>query len=135
MDTHPFVLRRPRLLSGRLEGRLRGSAVPAKKPLMTFWVYLLRCADRSYYVGHTDDLDKRIAQHRRGEIAGYTTTRRPVQFLHAEAFTTREEALAAERQLKGWSRKKKEAWARSDWAEVSRLGQRRTSTRSPRPSG
>ena len=102
---------------------------------MSFWVYLLRCADQSYYVGHTDDLDKRVAQHQLGEIAGYTTTRRPVQLMHAESFPTREEALGAERQLKGWSRKKKEAWARSDWAEVSRLGQRRTSTRPPRPSG
>jgi predicted GIY-YIG superfamily endonuclease len=93
---------------------------------MSFWVYLLRCADQSYYVGHTDDLEKRIAEHQRGEIAGYTTTRRPVHLMHAESFSTREEALAAERQLKRWSRKKKEAWARGDWGEVSRLSQRRT---------
>jgi predicted GIY-YIG superfamily endonuclease len=102
---------------------------------MSFSVYLLRCADQSYYVGHTDDLEKRITQHQRGEIAGYTTTRRPVRLVHAESFATREEALRAERQLKGWSRKKKEAWARGDWTEVSRLGQRHTPSRSPRPSG
>ncbi len=102
---------------------------------MSFWVYLLRCADQSYYVGHTDDLEKRIAQHQRGEIAGYTATRRPILLVHAESFPTRDEALRAERQLKGWSRQKKEAWARGDWAAVSRLGERRTSRRSPGPSG
>jgi putative endonuclease len=134
-DAHPFALRRPRLFSGRLEGRLPGTAVPAKRILMSFWVYLLRCADGSYYVGHTDDLEKRIAEHQRGDMAGYTATWRPVQLVHAESFTTREEALGAERQLKGWSRKKKEAWARGDWAEVSRLGERRTSTRRPPPGG
>jgi len=101
---------------------------------MSFWVYLLRCADQSYDIGHTDDLEKRVAQHQQGEIAGHTATRRPVQLVHAESFASREEALSAERQLKGWSRKKKEAWARSDWIEVSRLGQRRTSSRSSRPS-
>ena len=102
--------------------------------LMSFWVYLLRCADQSYYVGHTDELEERIAQHQQGEIEGYTTTRRPVQLMHAESFTTREAALAAERQLKGWSWKKKEAWARGDWAEVSQLSRRRTATRAPRQS-
>ena len=101
---------------------------------MSFWVYLLRCADQSYYVGHTDDLEKCIGEHQRGEIAGYTSTRRPVHLMHAESFTTREEALGAERQIKGWSRQKKEAWAQGDWAEVTRLAQRRTSARPPRPS-
>jgi predicted GIY-YIG superfamily endonuclease len=88
---------------------------------MSFWVYILRCADGSYYTGHTDDLEKRLAEHHTGQVAGYTATRGPVRLLFSEVFSTREEALASERRIKGWSRKKKEAMMRGDWAEVSRL--------------
>ena len=93
---------------------------------MNFWVYILRCADWSYYTGHTDNLEKRVAQHQVGELPGYTLTRRPVTLVYSEMFMTREEALASERRIKGWSRKKKEAMMRGDWKEVSRLakGQR-----------
>ncbi|MBL8501713.1 MAG: GIY-YIG nuclease family protein [Nitrosomonas sp.] len=87
-----------------------------------FWVYILRCADGSYYTGHTDDLDRRIGQHQAGEYHdGYTAARRPVTLMWSQECTTREEALAAEMQIKGWSRKKKEAMMRGDWKEVSRL--------------
>ena len=88
---------------------------------MSFWVYILRCADGSYYTGHTDNLEVRIAKHKTGEIEGYTSTRLPVQLVFSEQFATREEALTCELQIKGWSRKKKEALMRADWAEVSRL--------------
>jgi putative endonuclease len=89
---------------------------------MPFWVYILRCADDSYYTGHTDDLEKRIAEHSTGAIAScYTFKRRPLQLVFSQDFSTREEALASEQQIKGWSRKKKEAMMRGDWAEVSRL--------------
>ena len=91
---------------------------------MGFWVYILRCADRSYYTGHTDNLEERIAKHQMGEIEGYTSTRRPVKLLFSEEFSTRAEALAVERQIKGWTRRKKEALIRGDWSEVSRLAQR-----------
>jgi len=87
-------------------------------------VYILRCADRSYYTGHTDNLEERIAKHQMGEIEGYTSTRRPVKLLFSEEFSTRAEALAVERQIKGWTRRKKEALIRGDWSEVSRLAQR-----------
>jgi predicted GIY-YIG superfamily endonuclease len=88
---------------------------------MAFWVYILRCADGSYYTGHTDALEKRIADHEAGRIQGYTSTRRPVELVFTQAFPTREEALAAELRIKGWSRKKKEAMIRGDWNEVRRL--------------
>jgi predicted GIY-YIG superfamily endonuclease len=101
---------------------------------MGFWVYLLHCADHSYYVGHTDDVERRVAEHQRGEIAGHTASRRPVRLLRAESFPFRGEALRAERQLKGWSRKKKEVWSEGNWAEVARLGRRRTGFWPPRPS-
>ncbi|HCS26988.1 MAG TPA: GIY-YIG nuclease family protein [Spongiibacteraceae bacterium] len=87
-----------------------------------FWVYILRCSDNSYYTGHTDNLDHRIAQHNAGYIAGcYTASRLPVTLAFSQPCATRAEALSAERQIKGWSRKKKEAMMRGDWVEVSRL--------------
>jgi len=88
---------------------------------MSFWVYILRCADNSYYTGHTDNLEKRIAEHQAGEVEGYTHNRRPVTLVFSEEFPSRGEALGRERQIKGWSRKKKEAMMRGDWAEVARL--------------
>ena len=94
---------------------------------MAFWIYILRCADNSYYTGHTDNLEKRLAEHMTGAIPTcYTYKRRPVELVFSQEFATREEALASERQIKGWSRKKKEAMMRGDWAEVSRLAQCKT---------
>lgn len=87
-----------------------------------FWTYILRCSDDSYYTGHTDDLEQRMAQHESGEIHScYTRKRRPVELIWSQAFSGREEALANEQQIKGWSRKKKEAMIQGDWSEVSRL--------------
>lgn len=100
---------------------------------MAFWTYILRCADSSYYTGHTDNLEKRIAEHHSGAITScYTYTRRPLELVFTQDFKTREEALASEQQIKGWSRKKKEAMMRGDWAEVSRLAKSPTSVR-PEP--
>ena len=88
---------------------------------MSFWVYLLKCSDGSYYTGHTENLEKRIGEHQSGAYGGYTSTRLPVILAFAQDFPSREEALTSERQIKGWSRKKKEAMMRGDWDEVSRL--------------
>ena len=92
---------------------------------MAFWTYILRCSDGSYYVGHTDDIDYRMAQHEQGAIGGYTAKRRPVIYLWSEQFPTRDEAFAAERKLKGWSRAKKEALMAGDWTLVSLLARNR----------
>jgi predicted GIY-YIG superfamily endonuclease len=97
---------------------------------MTFWVYILRCSDDSYYTGHTDDLDRRVGAHEAGEIPGYTFTRRPVTLIFSQQSPSRLEALTAERQIKGWSRAKKEAMTRGDWTEVSALAR----SRAGRPS-
>jgi tRNA/rRNA methyltransferase len=82
---------------------------------MAFYAYILQCADRSYYTGHTDDLEKRIAQHQAGAIRGYTYERRPVELMWVQDFPTREEALSAEIKIKNWSRAKKEALIAKDW--------------------
>ena len=91
---------------------------------MSFWVYILKCHDNSYYTGHTDNLEMRIAQHKdRTFPTCYTATRLPVEMVFSQEMPTRDEALTAERQIKGWSRKKKEAMMCGDWNEVSRLAQ------------
>lgn len=68
---------------------------------MSYWTYMPDCADRSFYVGHTEDLEGRMAEHESGTIPGYTSKRRPVVLVWSAEFPTREEALAAERQVKG----------------------------------
>ena len=92
---------------------------------MAFYAYMLRCADGRYYVGHTDNLDLRFAQHQSGIFGGYTLRRRPVELVWSEYFQTRYEALSAERQIKGWSRAKKEALIPGDWDLVSELARSR----------
>jgi len=82
------------------------------------WAYMLRCADGSYYVGHTDDLSARIAAHQSGLIEGYTRKRRPVAMVWSQDFPERDQAFRAERQIKGWSRAKKEALIRGDWDAI-----------------
>ena len=85
-----------------------------------FFVYLLRCANGSYYCGQTDDLDARMQQHHAGEI-GYTFTRKPVELVWQGEFETREGAIAFEQQVKGWSRAKKEALIAGDWNRIQAL--------------
>ncbi len=91
---------------------------------MSFFANLLRCADGSYYAGHTDNMTHRLAQHQSGECGGYTAKRSPVELAWSQEFTTREEALAAELQIKGWSRAKKEALMVGDWGRVSLLAKK-----------
>ena len=88
---------------------------------MAFWVYLLRCGDGSFYAGHTDALDARIAAPLNGKGSDYTARRQPVTFAWAQGFPSRIEALESERRIKGWSRAKKEAMIVGDWERVSRL--------------
>jgi len=88
---------------------------------MVFWAYMLHCRGGAFYTGHTDDLDRRLAQHKSGTIKGFTSDRLPVELVWSQDFPTRYEALAAERQIKGWSRAKKMALIRGDWDAISRL--------------
>lgn len=104
---------------------------------MAFWMYILQCADGSYYVGHSDNLEERFEQHQSGTWGGYTKTRRPVRLAYSEEFPSRDEAFAAEQQTKGWTRKKKEALIRGDFEELRRLarGRQRGSTHPSTGSG
>jgi len=85
----------------------------------SFYIYILLCSDNSYYIGHTDDIEKRIAEHNLGEGDCYTSTRLPVEVVFVDHFATRDEALAMERQIKKWRRKKKEALIKGNWNEIS----------------
>jgi predicted GIY-YIG superfamily endonuclease len=86
-------------------------------------VYILRCADRSYYTGCTTNIDQRIYEHNAGVFPGYTSSRRPVELVWLEEFGDTNQAIDVERQLKGWSRKKKEALMKGDFAMIHELAQ------------
>lgn len=86
---------------------------------MAFWTYILRCADGKYYTGHTDDLERRIAEHTHGGFCGFTSKRRPVALVWCETFPTRYDALSCEMQVGKWSRAQKEALIARDWERVS----------------
>ncbi|MDO8614362.1 MAG: GIY-YIG nuclease family protein [Dehalococcoidia bacterium] len=101
---------------------------------MSFNVYMLLCADASIYVGHTEDLEVRLAAHQSRYYSGYTARRLPVQLIFADSSSTRDEAFAAERQIKGWRRSKKLALARGDWQTVVELASVRAPDRG-RPGG
>jgi predicted GIY-YIG superfamily endonuclease len=88
---------------------------------MSFWTYLLHCRGGYFYVGHTDDLERRIGEHESGLIPGFTADHQPVDLVWSDQFANRDDAKAAERKLKGWSRAKKLAHIRGDWAQISAL--------------
>ncbi len=90
-----------------------------------FYVYILKCNDDSFYVGHTDNIEKRISEHKLGKYAGYTSTRLPIKVLFVQTMATRAEAIFAEFQIKKWSRKKKEALINKEWDKLSKLARKK----------
>ncbi|WP_339680931.1 GIY-YIG nuclease family protein [Cyclobacterium marinum] len=76
---------------------------------MNGWLYILECADGTYYTGSTINLDLRLLQHQNGEGANYTKKRLPVQLIYSEEYQRIDEAFFREKQVQGWGRKKKEA--------------------------
>ena len=95
------------------------------------WVYILRCADGAYYVGSTrGDLELRVSQHNAATFDGWTARRLPVVLVHAQHFQRITDAIAAERQIKGWRREKKEALINGDVEALPRLAR----SRPPHPS-
>jgi putative endonuclease len=90
------------------------------------YIYMLRCSDGSYYVGSArSGLERRVAEHNAGTYGGYTPTRRPVVLAWAQHFLDITDAIAVERQIKGWSRAKKEALIRGDYDSIKALARRR----------
>ena len=112
VPSHPFNC--ALLRSSRAKSR---DVLPGVR--LAFWCYILKCADGRYYTGHTDDLDRRIAEHQTGGFCDFTSRRRPVQLVWSEYFQTRLEALEVEARVKPWSRAKKEGLIAGDWKQVS----------------
>src|SRR5262245_48091306 len=94
---------------------------------MSASVYMLRCADGSFYIGSAtgDDLTLRIAQHQAGTFEGYTSLRRSVELVWSQHFERITDAIAVERQIKGWSRSKKQALIDGNWDSLRVLSRRR----------
>ena len=92
-------------------------------PVMSAFVYMLRCRDGSYYVGSTrgESVERRVGEHQDGTYPGYTSRRRPVTLVWCEHFDRIGDAVLTERRLKGWSRAKKEALIRDDWERDCRI--------------
>ncbi len=84
-------------------------------------MYIIECADGSYYTGSTNDLEVRIIQHQNGEGANYTKSRLPVKLIYIEEFQQIDEAFRREKQVQGWSRKKKEALIKCNFDELPEL--------------
>ena len=87
-----------------------------------YYVYILRCADNSYYTGITNDTERRLWEHNNNEgKKAYTYTRRPVKLVYEEEFIEVKQAIAWEKQVKGWSRAKKEALINGKWDKLPAL--------------
>jgi predicted GIY-YIG superfamily endonuclease len=86
---------------------------------------MLHCRGGFFYVGHTDNLELRVAQHQTGFYPGFTSDHLPVELVWSDVFSTRDEAQIAERKLKGWSRAKKLALIRGDWDQISVLAKKK----------
>ena len=93
------------------------------------WTYILECADGSYYVGSTRDLDLRVWQHNSPDQgAVYTRRRQPVRLVWCCWWDSIEEAFRFEKQVQGWGRAKREALIRGDFEVLPELAKRATSS-------
>ncbi len=91
-------------------------------------MYILHCADGSYYTGSTTDLELRLEQHQAGQGANYTKKHLPVQLLYFEEFESVTEAYYREKQVQGWSRKKKEALIKNRTKKLNELAKCKNNT-------
>ena len=93
---------------------------------MLVTVYMLRCADGSYYTGLTRrEVEERVGEHNEGLFDGYTKSRRPVELVFTETYERIVDAIDRERQIKGWTRRKKEALIRYDYEALPELASRK----------
>jgi predicted GIY-YIG superfamily endonuclease len=93
---------------------------------MKFWVYLLRCSNGTYYVGHTDDVVRRLEEHNAGKGAEHTRKYRPVHLIYTEPFDSESDAMRREIQIKHWSKAKKTALAAGEPQTLKQLAKRRS---------
>jgi putative endonuclease len=84
-----------------------------------YYVYIVKCKDKSYYTGVTNSLERRLEEHNSGQNKmAYTYNKRPVELVWYEVFSDIEKAISIEKQIKGWSRRKKEAIINDEWEKL-----------------
>ncbi len=89
--------------------------------MKSYFVYILQCSDDSFYTGMTSNLENRIMEHNEGiDTDSYTFKRRPVELKWFEEFQFVQQAIETEKQIKGWSRRKKQALIDRDWDRLIR---------------
>ncbi|TDW47203.1 putative endonuclease [Flavobacterium sp. 270] len=89
-----------------------------------YYVYILKCSDESYYTGMTNDINRRLNEHNYGlNKESYTHDRRPLNLVFCTEFNDVNQAISFEKQVKGWSRKKKEAIINDNWNDLKKLSQ------------
>ncbi len=87
------------------------------------FVYILECSDGTFYTGSTIDLDKRLAEHQNGQGANHTKKRLPVELVYIQKFPRIDEAFYREKQIQGWSRKKKQALIENNFDELKKYAE------------
>ncbi len=88
---------------------------------MKGYLYILECSDGSFYTGSTNDLNRRLDEHQSGEGANYTRKRRPVKLVYFEEYDRIDDAFYREKQIQGWSRKKKLALIEGRFSDLPDL--------------
>ena len=97
-----------------------------------YFVYILHCSDNSYYTGMTNDYERRLEEHHSGlNPSCYTYTRRPLTLLYCEEYQSVYDAINREKQIKGWSKKKKEALIRGDFTELQLIARNKVRREEP----
>jgi predicted GIY-YIG superfamily endonuclease len=86
-------------------------------------MYILKCADGSFYTGSTKNLDRRLKQHQKGDGANHTANRLPVELVHFEEFSRIDKAFNREKQVQGWTHAKKEALINQDIDQLKKLAE------------
>ncbi len=99
------------------------------------YMYILECADGSYYTGSTKNLERRLWQHQQGEGANHTAKRLPVKLVFCEYYERVVNAFEREKQVQGWSRKKKQALILGDTNLLHKLAECQNETHCSRLAG
>ena len=95
---------------------------------MSAWIYILKCADGTYYTGYTTNLERRMNEHSLGKKGSYTYSKLPVKLMYTKQFRIKSRARAFEKQIKGWSRAKKEALINNDKKSLHKLAECKNKT-------
>jgi len=92
-----------------------------------YYVYILKCVDGSYYTGVTNNIEKRLIEHNSDDsVTSYTSKRKPVELVYFQQFNDINQAIELEKQIKGWSRRKKEALINENWEDLKRFSKNYT---------